>query len=331
MAESGGLAALRYIAGWLLKSAAVLLAIVTLNFFLLRLAPGDPAVVMAGEAGASDARFLEQIRKDYGLDRPLPEQLATYIGNALKGNLGYSYRNRRPVADMILERLPATVLLTGTAFVLALLLGTALGVLAAAREGRWQDGAITAIALAFYAMPLFWVGLLMILLFSAYLGWFPAFGMASFAIPGSALGRALDTAWHLVLPALTLGLFYVATYARLTRASLLEVKHQDFVRTARAKGLPAGRILRAHMLRNALMPVITFAGIQAGQLVGGAVVVETVFAWPGIGRLAFEGLLQRDYNLLMGVFLLSAVMVMVINLLTDVLYGIADPRVRAGA
>lgn len=331
MALSGGLNTARFLGGWLLKSAAVLLAVAMLNFFLLRLAPGDPAVVMAGEAGASDAQFLEQIRKDYGLDRPLPEQLWTYLANAARGNLGYSYRNRRPVADMILERLPATILLTGSAFVLALLLGTALGVLAAAREGRWQDGAITVVALAFYAMPLFWVGLLMILFFSAYLGWLPAFGMASFTLSGNAFARALDTMWHLVLPAFTLGLFYVATYARLARASILEVKHQDFVRTARAKGLPPGRILRAHMLRNALIPVITFAGIQAGQLVGGAVVVETVFAWPGIGRLALDGLLQRDYNLLMGVFLLSAMLVMVINLLTDVLYRVADPRVRAGA
>lgn len=328
---SAGMNAARFMGGWLLKSAAVLLAVIVLNFLLLRLAPGDPAVVMAGEAGASDAQFLDQIRKDYGLDRPLAEQLLVYVTNAATGNLGYSYRNRRPVADMILERLPATLLLTGSAFVLALILGTALGVLAAAREGRWQDGAITVVALAFYAMPLFWVGLLMILFFSAYLGWFPAFGMASFTISGGAFARALDTAWHLILPALTLGLFYVATYARLARASILEVKHQDFVRTARAKGLPSGRIMRAHMLRNALLPVITFAGIQAGQLVGGAVVVETVFAWPGIGRLAFEGLLQRDYNLLMGVFLLSAVMVMVINLLTDALYSVADPRVRGGA
>lgn len=329
MGASRGLSVLRYLGGWLLKSAAVLLAVVTLNFFLLRLAPGDPAIVMAGEAGASDAIFLEQIRKDYGLDRPLPEQLWTYVSAAFTGDLGFSYRNRRPIADMIFERLPATILLTGTAFIIALVLGTLLGVLAAAREGRWQDSVITVIALTFYAMPLFWIGLLMVLFFSAYLGWFPAFGMASFTVSNEFTARFLDTAWHLVLPALTLGLFYVATYARLTRASLLEVKHQDFVRTARAKGLPAGRIMRAHMLRNALLPTITFAGIQAGQLVGGAVVVETVFAWPGIGRLAFEGLLQRDYNLLMGVFVLSAVIVMIMNLVTDVLYRIADPRVRA--
>jgi peptide/nickel transport system permease protein len=321
----------RFLAAWVLRSLAVLLATVVLNFVILRLAPGDPAVVMAGEAGASDAAFMERIRSEYGLDRPLPVQLASYLGHVASGDLGYSYRNRRPVFDMIRERLPATLLLTGTAFVLALAVGTSLGVLAANRQGRWQDGAITVVALVFYAMPLFWVGLLLILLFSAKLGWMPAFGMRAFVVPSGALASALDILWHLAMPAMTLALFSVATYARLTRGAMLEVQHQDFVRTARAKGLPPGRITRAHVLRNALLPVITMAGIQAGQLVGGAIVVETVFAWPGIGRLAFEGLLQRDYNLLMGVFLLSAAMVMLFNLVTDLLYQIADPRVGARA
>jgi peptide/nickel transport system permease protein len=312
---------------WLGKALALVLAIAVMNFLLLRLAPGDPATVMAGEAGASDAQFLAQIRAEYGLDRPLPAQLAAYVSNVLSLNLGFSYRQQRGVADMIFERVPATLLLTGSAFLFALLVGILLGVLAARRVGRGTDSLITVLALGFYATPLFWIGLLFILLFSVHLDMLPAFGMYSVAAGYSGIDHALDVARHLVLPALTLGLFYVAIYARLTRAAMLEVQNQDFVRTARAKGLPPGRITRAHVLRNAILPVITMAGVQAGQLVGGAIVVETVFAWPGIGRLAFDALAQRDYNVLLGVFLVSAVMVIVFNLLTDLLYRVVDPRI----
>ncbi len=315
-------------AGWLAKALAVVLAIIVLNFLLLRLAPGDPASVLAGEAGSSDEQFLAQIRAEYGLDRPLPEQIAVYVGNIVTGNLGYSYRQRRPVADLIFERMPASLLLTGTAFALALLLGTTAGVLAANRQGRWTDSAITVLALVLYAMPLFWLGLVLILLFSVQFGVLPAFGMLSMGGKLSGLAYALDVARHLVLPAATLGLFYVAIYARLTRASMLEISTMDFVRTARAKGLPPGRIVRAHVLRNAILPVITMAGIQAGQLVGGSLVVETVFAWPGIGRLAFDALAQRDYNVLLGVFLISAVMVIGFNLVTDLVYRVVDPRIE---
>jgi peptide/nickel transport system permease protein len=321
------LAPLRASAAWLVKTLAVILAIITLNFLLLRLAPGDPAMVLAGEAGATDAAFLEQVRAQYGLDRPLPEQLATYIGNVLSLDLGYSYRQQRPVLEIIVERLPATLLLTGTAFVLALVVGVTLGALAAGRAGRWADSLITMLALAFYAMPLFWVGLLLILLFSVYLNLLPAFGLASFGGGTGTVEVALDVARHLVLPAVTLALFNVAIYARLTRASMLQVAGQDFVRTARAKGLPPGRITRAHVLRNAILPVITMAGVQAGQLVGGTIVVETTFAWPGIGRLAFDALAQRDYNVLLGVFLITAIMVIALNAATDLLYRAVDPRI----
>ncbi|HEY6979585.1 ABC transporter permease [Reyranella sp.] len=314
---------------WIGKSLAVLVAIVVLNFCLIRLAPGDPATVLAGEAGASDPHVLAEIRQQYGLDRPLPEQLAIYLRAVVSLDLGFSYRNQRPVADMILERLPATLLLTGSAFLFALAIGIALGSAAARRVGRWVDSAISVAGLVFYAMPIFWIGLLFVLLFSVALGWLPPFGMRSMIPPEGAAARSLDVAAHLVLPALTLGLFYVAVYARLTRSSMLEVQHYDYIRTARAKGLPEGRIVRAHILRNALLPVITIAGIQAGQLVGGAIVVETVFAWPGIGRLAFDGLLQRDYNLLLGIFVICSVMVIFFNMLTDIALSIADPRIGA--
>lgn len=322
---------LDFVARRLLKSVAILLAIVVMNFLLIRLAPGDPASVIAGEAGAADEKYIAQLREQFGLDQPLTTQLAVYVGNVVRFDLGYSYRNQRTVADMVGERLPATLLLTVTAFVVALGLGVGLGVMAATRVGTWADSVITVAALGFYATPLFWVGLMAILLFSVNLGWLPAFGMQTLGAQMTSWQRALDVAHHLVLPAMTLAVFFVAVYARLTRASMLEVQDMDFVRTARAKGLTSSRILRAHTLRNAILPVITFAGIQAGQLVGGSIVIETVFAWPGIGRLAFEALLQRDYNLLLGVFFLTSVMVIVFNLVTDLVYSLVDPRIEVGA
>ena len=316
---------------WRLQTLAVVLAITILNFFLLRLAPGDPAMVMAGEAGSADQTFLDQVRHEYGLDKPLPAQLAIYVEKVFTINLGESYRFHRPVAAMLLERLPATLLLTGTAYAFALILGPLLGALAAMRPRSLLDRAISVLSLFFYATPIFWIGLLLILLFSVRLGWLPPFGMHGFIPPDGLLAQALDTLQHLLLPAFTLGLFYIAVYIRLTRASMLETAGLEYVKTARAKGLPEWRVATAHILRTALLPIITFAGLQAGQLVGGALVVETVFAWPGIGRLAFDALFQRDYNLLLGVFLLSSLMVVFFNMLTDVVLRLADPRVGARA
>jgi peptide/nickel transport system permease protein len=310
------------------KAAIVILAIAVCNFLLIHAAPGDPASVIAGQSGAADAQFLEQLRRQFGLDQPLHVQLWLYLKGVVTFDLGFSHRQQMPVAQLIWERLPATLLLTGAAFVLAVAGGVTLGALAARRVGSWADSAITALALTFYATPLFWVGLMLVLLFSVTLEWLPGFGMNTVGADIRGLALVLDTAKHLVLPALTLGLFYLAVYARLTRATMLEVADQDFVKTARAKGVPEGRILRAHILRNALLPVITFAGIQAGQLIGGSILVETVFAWPGIGRLAFEALLARDYPVLLGVFFCTSAMVVLFNLLTDLLYAVVDPRVE---
>ena len=300
------------------KALIVVLAIVVCNFLLIHAAPGDPASVIAGQSGAADAHFMEQLRAQFGLDRPLHEQLWIYIRGVLTLDLGFSHRQQQP----------ATLLLTGAAFAFAVVLGVTLGALAARRVGRWADSAITVLALTFYATPLFWVGLMLVLVFSVWLEWLPSFGMMSVGANLGGLALVLDVAKHLLLPALTLGLFYMAVYARLTRATMLEVADQDFVKTARAKGVPEGQVVRRHVLRNALLPVITFAGIQAGQLIGGSILVETVFAWPGIGRLAFEALLARDYPVLMGVFFATSVMVVLFNLLTDVLYAVVDPRVE---
>lgn len=320
---------MRLLAGllaWLPRALLTLAAIGLLNFTLIRLAPGDPAAVIAGESGAADAEFIEAIRRDHGLDQPLPVQAARYLGRLAVLDLGVSYRSNVPVADLILQRLPATLLLTGTALVLAIAAGTALGIAAARWQGRWLDALIGSAAMACYAMPVFWVGLVLVLLFSVTLGWFPSFGMASL-IPRQGLWHALDVAHHLVLPVVTLTLLHLAVYVRLGRASTLEVLHRDFVRTARAKGLGEGQVMRGHVLRNALLPTVTMAGMQVGHLVGGAVVIETVFAWPGIGRLAFDALMQRDYAVILGVFFISSIMVVLANLFTDIVLRLVDPRI----
>jgi peptide/nickel transport system permease protein len=321
----------RYLTGRLVKAAITVLAVLVMNFVLVRLAPGDPASVMAGEAGAADAKFVAQLREQFGLDRPLHEQLWIYLRGVVQLDLGYSARQQRPVSALIAERLPGTLLLTGAAFVIALACGVALGALAATRVGTWADSAITALALLAYATPIFWVGLMLVLLFSVLLGWLPSLGMETVGAKLTGFAHLGDVGAHLVLPATTLGLFFMAIYARLTRAEMLEVADQDFVKTARAKGVREGRIVRVHVLRNALLPVVTFAGIQAGQLIGGSILVETVFAWPGIGRLAFEALLQREYNTLLGVFAVTAVMVVLLNLLTDLIYAVVDPRIEVTA
>lgn len=310
--------------------AFAILAIATINFVLVHSAPGDPALVIAGQSGATDAKFIEQVRAEYGLDKPYPIQLGTYLGKVVTLDLGYSYRQRRAVGDLILERLGPTLLLTLSAFFLSLIGGVIFGALAGRRHGRWSDLAISLVALLLYATPVFWLGLMLVLVFSIQLEWMPAFGYAGIRSGGyDTFDYALDVAWHLVLPAVTLSAIYMAVYTRLMRSSLIEVQHEDHVRTARAKGLTEGAILRGHMLRNAAVPVVTFAGLQAGALIGGAVVVETVFAWPGLGRLTFDAVTARDYPVLLGLFLVTSMLVIAVNLLTDLIHRLVDPRVAA--
>ncbi|ALM52006.1 ABC transporter permease [Halomonas huangheensis] len=312
----------------LFKAAIVLMMIIIFNFVLIQLAPGDPAAIMAGEAGAADEAFIAQLREQFGLDQPLYVQLWKYLSGILTLDFGYSYRQQMPVLDLILERLPATLLLTGTAFVLSLVLGIIAGSMAAMRARKPSGSLIMALALLFYATPLFWVALMAVVLFSVYLDWLPAYGMFTVGANLEGLALAVDVAKHLILPATTLGLFFMAIYTRMTRTSMLEAAQQDYVKTARAKGLSPGVIQRRHILRNALLPIITLAGLQAGQMVGGAILTETVFAWPGIGRLMHEALVQRDYNLLLGIFFFSAALVIVFNIITDLVYRLADPRIK---
>jgi peptide/nickel transport system permease protein len=319
------------LAGWLVKFVAVVLIIATFNFVLVHAAPGDPAQVIAGQSGGSDEKLLSQIRAEYGLDKPYPVQLATYLGRILSFDLGYSYRQQRTVASLIGERMPATLLLTATSFILALFAGIVLGTLAGVRAGKWSDTLLTVVSLLLYATPVFWLGLMLVLLFAVQLDWLPAFGYVTIGVPLTAFQRMRDIGWHLILPATSLAAVYLAIYTRLMRSSVLEVTHQDYIKTAKAKGLKQGRIIMRHILRNAMLPIVTVAGMQAGALVGGAVVIETVFAWPGLGRLIYDALLQRDYPVLLGVFLVMSVIVILLNLLTDAVYRMIDPRVSARA
>lgn len=319
------------LASWVVKFVAVVLVIATFNFILVHAAPGDPAQVIAGQSGASDEKLLEQLRAEYGLDKPYPVQLANYLGRVLTLDLGYSYRQQRTVASLILERLPATLLLTVTAFILALISGIFLGTLAGIRAGKWSDTLLTIVSLLLYATPVFWLGLMLVLLFAVELDWLPAFGYATIGVQMTAFERMLDIGKHMILPVVSLAAVYLAIYTRLMRSSVLDVTHQDFIKTAKAKGLKQGAIIIRHILRNAMLPIVTVAGMQAGALVGGAVVIETVFAWPGLGRLIYDALLQRDYPVLLGVFLVMSVIVIALNLLTDAIYRMIDPRVSVRA
>ena len=320
----------RYVLRRLVQAVPVVLGVVIVNFLLLQLAPGDAATVLAGEAGGAPPEYVQELRQRFGLDKPVPVQLALYVKNILALDLGYSFRNQSPVLPLILARLSATLLLMGTTLVLSLGIGVLLGLLAAVWVRTWKDHLISVAAIIAYAMPLFWIGLMLILLFAIRLDWLPTSGMEDAAAFYDGWERVLDITRHLILPAITLSLFYMALYARLMRATMLEQRGLDYVTTARAKGLTERQITLRHVFRNALIPVVTVAGVQIGGLLGGSVVVESVFAWPGLGQLAFQSLFARDLNLLLGIFFISSCLVVVVNIVVDVVYVLLDPRVRIG-
>lgn len=320
--------ALGYVARRLALAIPTILTIVVINFALLHLAPGDAADVLAGEAGSATPEFMAQLRHKFGLDQPLYVQLVVYLKQVATFDLGYSFRHGMPVLDLILTRLGPTLLLMLTVFVVSVGVGTLLGAIAARNLNTWKDNLISVLTVFSYATPVFWVGLMLIVVFSIKLGWFPTSGMEQVAAFNEGWTRVIDIAHHLVLPAFTLTLFYLALYTRLMRASVLDQYAMDYVVTARAKGLTENQIARRHVLRNAALPVVTMAGVQIGGLLGGAVVVETVFAWPGLGLLAYEALFARDLNLLLGIFFISACLVVVVNLAVDLVYTQLDPRIE---
>jgi peptide/nickel transport system permease protein len=289
-------------------------------FLLLHLVPGDPAIAVAGSDAREDT--LAAIRQEMGLDQPLPIQYVRWISRVLQGDLGRSYTNKLPVAEQIGQRIPATLELTFSGLALALLVSIPTGILAAVRDRGLADWVISSFNAFAIAIPNFWLGILMILLFGLFLGWLPPSGRGDF-------GREPATAWQfLILPAITLALNQSAVLSRFVKSSMLEVLHEDFVRTARAKGLRERTIVLRHVLRNALVPIATVLGIQFGRLLGGAIVVESVFAWPGVGRLILQSIGNRDYATVQGALLLMVLSFVVVNLITDLTYGLLDPRIR---
>lgn len=299
-------------------------------FLLLQFAPGDTVDAMMAQMGGGDAATARELRRFYGLDLSVPLQLANYLWRLIRLDLGFSAIYGKPVAVVIAERLPATLLLMTASLSFAFFLGLVLGVLAARRVNKWPDTLISTLGLIFYATPSFWFGLMSIVVFSVYLQWLPPGGLEDITQTYTGLARTLDIARHLVLPTLTLGLIFLAIYLRIMRASMLEVSNLDFVRTARAKGLDETRVIVRHVLRNALLPMVTLIGLQAGTMLGGSVVVESVFSLPGLGRLAYESVIQRDLNTLLGIVFVSALLVIVVNFLVDLLYARLDPRITTG-
>jgi peptide/nickel transport system permease protein len=321
---------LRIVAERIAYGIGLLVAVLVLNFFLVRLAPGDPVQFLIGEMGGASEEFIRDIRLSYGLDRPLLEQLGIYLWRAAQGDLGRSFYYNSPVLDLFMSRVGPTILLIATATVVSLVAGTILGVLSSRKPEGWFSAIVTVFSLIGYAAPVFWTGLLLVILFASVLPIFPVQGMRNLALQGNGLIIALDIAHHLVLPALTLSIIYIAQYSRLARASMLEVLGSDYVRTARAKGVKETRVVFKHALRNAILPIITITGLHFGQLLSGAVLVETVFNWPGLGTLAYDSILRRDYPTILGLLFFAAIMVVVANVLTDLCYAWADPRIKTG-
>lgn len=314
-----------------LYACSLLIAVLVLNFLLIHLAPGDPAEVIAGVMGGATPEVIHEIRVTYGLDKPVIVQLAVYLKKVAGGNLGYSYYFNRPVTELIMQRVPATVLLVISALIVALCLGTFLGVLASKKPNGAFSHIITIFSLFGYSAPIFWTGIMLLILLASWIPLFPVSGMYDVALSSGGIQRVLDILHHLILPMLTLGIVYLAQYSRLARASMLDVLGADYIRTARAKGVSEKGVVYKHALKNAILPIITMAGLQMSYLFSGAVLVETVFNWPGLGRLAFESILRRDYPTILGILFFSTFIVIIANLLTDLLYRLVDPRIHTGA
>ncbi|TQM11121.1 ABC transporter permease [Pseudonocardia kunmingensis] len=316
----------RYITWRLTQVVPTCVGILLVGFLLIHAAPGDPVLALAGQNG--DAAYYAFMREKFGLDEPLPTQLAVYTGNVLQADFGDSYVQGRPAMDAILERLPATVLLTGAALMLSTVGGIAFGLLAASRPWGVRDVGVSTMSLGLYAAPVFWVGQLAVLTLALGLGVFPIQGMTTARDPATGWALVLDIAHHLALPALVLAAAELAAISRLTRAGLVEELGRDHIRTARAKGVPEHAVLLKHGLRRALLPVVTVIGGRVGHLVSGAIVVEVVFGWPGIGQLLLSSMQNRDAPIVLGVFVIVALTVVLANLVTDFLYAFLDPRIR---
>lgn len=315
----------------LLQLVGVVLATAVLNFALLKALPGDLVDVIASESGSVTAEYVAELRQAYGLDRGTGEQLMAYLGRIARGDLGFSFRFNEPVLGLVLDRLGPTLALVGAALALSVVVGLLVGVAAARRPHGLVDTVLSALATLGYSAPMFWTALMLIVLFGVQLQWLPIGGLRNIEAGHQGLRLWADYLHHLVLPVLTLAIYYVAVYVRLARASMVETLAEDYIRTARAKGAREGRVLFVHALRNAVLPVLTMLGLQSSALLGGSIVVETVFAWPGLGQLSFEAIKSRDIPVLLAVLLFSGVLVVLGNGVVDLLQARLDPRLRAAS
>jgi peptide/nickel transport system permease protein len=313
----------------LLLGFVLIVAVVVLNFLLLQAAPGDVVDSMLAEAGGGDPALAAKLRASYGLDQPVYVQLYRYIVQVLSGDLGYSFYYDDDVATLLLGHLPTTLMLTLSALVLAVVFGTLFGIYSAMNPRGWFSNFVTVFSLLGYATPVFWLGMIILLVFALHLPWFPAYGIRTIPEPETAIARALDIFNHLVLPTFTLAILYLANYSRISRAAMLDVLGADYIRTARTKGLSEFKVIFKHALKNAALPVVTLAGLQLGQVFSGAVLVETVFSLPGVGPLLYESIVRRDYPVILGVLFGAAATTIVANIITDLLYKRMDPRIQS--
>lgn len=312
----------------LAQAIPLILGVIVLNFALIQMAPGTMLDIITSDQQITDPAQVEHLRRLYGLDQPAIVQLGNYILSVLRLDFGYSYRHNAPVMDIIMAHLPSTLILMIAAIGVAFTVGVLAGVVGSLKVNTVWDLVISLAVVFFFAAPTFWLGIMLIIVFSVHLGWFPVGGMRTIGADTGMVGGVLDVLHHLALPAISLGLFYAAIYARVMRASMLEVFRLDFVRTARAKGLSRFRVVTAHVLRNALLPVVTLLGLQLSTVLGGSVVIEAVFSWPGIGSLMVDAVMSRNYPVVLGIFVLSACVVVVANLVVDLAYARLDPRIR---
>jgi peptide/nickel transport system permease protein len=317
----------RFIARRLVVTFGVVLTVIVLSFLIIKLAPGDPAVLLAG-AGVTP-QYLQTIRAEYGLNLPIWQQFVIYLEAILTGNLGFSITYSQPVVNVILSRLVPTLILVVSGGALSIGLGVLLGLVSAGKPNSAADETIAISTSVLYAVPVFWLGLIMIFVFSIQLRLFPTGGMSSILISGNPLAVAADVAWHAFLPVITIGVVFLAFYASMTRAGLLEALSANFTTYARAKGASDRRVLYRHALRNSLLPIISLAGTQISLMIGALVLVENIFSWPGLGTLIIQGFLHRDYPLTTGMLIFSAIAVALSNLAADILYAVVDPRVRS--
>ena len=317
----------QYVVRRLFHAIPLLFCVIIFNFTLVHLAPGDPIESLIGEFPAPEV-YVEEMRRAFGLDKPVHVQLLLYIRNILKGDLGFSFYYRQPVLLVILERVPATLQLMIPALLLSALVGVLLGIFSSRKPYSLLDNSISSFALLGYCLPVFWLGQMLMLTFSIQLGWLPSQGLRTLGADLEGFPALTDRIAHMLLPVLALSIRHLAINARIMRSSMLEVSYEDYITLARSKGLDEKKIVTAHMLRNALLPVVTLIGVDVGFLFTGSVLVETVFGWPGIGRLMYVSIVNRDYPVLMGTLLITTVLVVLTNLIVDIIYVWLDPRVK---